>query len=338
MKISNITRIISSPAKLKTLSSHEIKVARNIMRNCFDLKKKESVLIVSDPKKWNEASMFFEAAKLYSKRVLLLVMTERKQDAEEPPREVARLMRESDVQLLVTTKSLSHTKARSDACGNGARIASLPGIDMEMILRTLTVDFSNLKLLSKRLAKILTVGKEARVYSKSGTDISFSLGGRSAIADEGDLSNRGNFGNLPPGEAFIAPVERKTQGVAVIDGCFNEIDLDKPLTLTIESGVVSKIEGGKAALQLRTVLSKLNKKARIVAELGVGTNKNANLSKMGTNSLEIEKVFGTVHIALGNNSTIGGIVDVPFHSDGVIFSPILEVDGKVILKERNFCV
>jgi hypothetical protein len=49
--------------------------------------------------------------------------------------------------------------------------------------------------------------------------------------------------------------------------------------------------------------------------------------------LEDEKILGTVHVALGDNHTIGGIVEVPSHLDGVILSPTLEIDGKIIMAE-----
>lgn len=338
MNTPEILTMIRSPRMLKRLTKTEKQLAKNIMVNCFNLKKHESVLIVSDPRKRREATLFFEAAQMFSPHVTLVEMTERTQDAEEPPKAVARLMRQFDVQLLVTTKSLSHTRAREDACKRGVRIASLPGVTLEMARRTLTVNFSELAVLSKKVAGLLTAGSTATVSSKNGTKITLSLAGRSAIADTGSLSNPGDFGNLPPGEAFISPLEGNAHGVVVFDGCFADIDLDEPITVTIEHGVATEIIGGTAARRLETILSNIGKNGRNVAELGVGTNKKATLSSVGANLLEVEKVFGTVHIALGNNATIGGEVDVPFHSDGVILVPTLEIDNTVVLQEGKFLI
>ena len=83
------------------------------------------------------------------------------------------------------------------------------------------------------------------------------------------------------------------------------------------------------------MLDKVGKKARNIAELGIGTNDKAKLSGL---ILEDEKVKGTVHIALGNNVTMGGSVNVPIHLDGVIKKPTLYFDGKEVMKNGKLLV
>jgi leucyl aminopeptidase (aminopeptidase T) len=39
--------------------------------------------------------------------------------------------------------------------------------------------------------------------------------------------------------------------------------------------------------------------------------------------LEAEKILGTVHVALGDNSGFGGVVTTPFHEDYVLYQPTL---------------
>jgi hypothetical protein len=56
-----------------------------------------------------------------------------------------------------------------------------------------------------------------------------------------------------------------------------------------------------------------------VAELGVGTNDRAIVSG---HILENEKVFGTAHIALGNNAGMGGTVNVAFISTASSGTPL----------------
>ncbi|HHX50174.1 MAG TPA: aminopeptidase, partial [Clostridia bacterium] len=65
-------------------------------------------------------------------------------------------------------------------------------------------------------------------------------------------------------------------------------------------------------------------------ELGIGLNDQAVLSGI---VLEDEKVVGTVHIALGDNSTFGGTVEVASHLDGVLLKPTLWLDGRRILEK-----
>ena len=61
---------------------------------------------------------------------------------------------------------------------------------------------------------------------------------------------------------------------------------------------------------------------RNIAELGIGTNERATRPD---NVLEAEKILGTVHVALGDNSGFGGVVSTPFHEDYVLFRPTLVV-------------
>jgi leucyl aminopeptidase (aminopeptidase T) len=72
-------------------------------------------------------------------------------------------------------------------------------------------------------------------------------------------------------------------------------------------------------------------KARVLCELGIGTNPATHLS---SNVLEAEKVYGTCHIAFGDNSTFGGTNFVFFHTDCVIANPTITIDGRVVVKNK----
>jgi leucyl aminopeptidase (aminopeptidase T) len=248
-------------------------------------------------------------------------------NAQEPPPKIAKAMKAADVALLVTKFSLSHTKARKAACQAGARIASLPGINVGMIKRTLTGDYGQINKLSKRLAAILTKGKRVSITSPGGTKLTLNISGRKAIADDGNLTKKGSFGNLPAGEAFLAPQEGTTNGVLVVDGSLAEIKLDRPLTVTIKDGIITDLSGGKAVAKFRKAILAAGPKAKVVAELGIGTNPQAIVSP---EVLEAEKVLGTCHIAFGNNVGFGGKNDAPFHSDGVVLNPTIKIDGQMI--------
>ena len=67
----------------------------------------------------------------------------------------------------------------------------------------------------------------------------------------------------------------------------------------------------------------------------IGTNDSAKLSGL---LLEDEKVMGTVHIALGNNVTMGGTFNVPIHLDGVIKKPTVYLDNKPLMKDGKLLV
>lgn len=318
---------------LMELDAQAKTMGKMVFGQCFAVKPTESVLVVTVPEKQTEGALLFEAAKLFSNNVTMLVFTGMTENAQEPPKKVAQAMQENDVVVLVTRFSLSHTRAREMANTAGARVASLPGITFEMMARTLSADYKQIAQKSEKLATLLTQAKTARLTSPAGTDLTLFLEGRAALADTGELTKPGSFGNLPAGEAFIAPVEGKAQGVLVIDGCLADVELDAPITVTIKDGEITDIQGGAAASVFAQQIAAVGKSARVVAELGIGTNEKAIVD---SDVLEAEKVLGTCHIAFGDNAGFGGNNEAPFHSDGVVLQPTLSLDGVVIINNGEF--
>lgn len=298
---------------------------------CMGARPGEKVLIVTDTKLHELGNIFFQTAQKIGVEAMLMEMMPRLSNGEEPPLAVAAAMQEADVVLLVTEKSLSHTGARRKANEAGARVASLPGLTREMMARALNVDYEQIGSLSKTISASLTQGKSARLTTPSCTDLSFGLAGREGHADIGLYQHKGMFGNLPAGEAYIAPLENTAQGILVIDGSMAGIGkIKSPITIHVEKGYAVEIRGGEEAALLNILLAPHGKEGRNIAELGIGTNRQAQLTGA---VLEDEKILGTVHVALGDNHTIGGIVEVSSHLDGVILSPTLEIDGHILLKD-----
>lgn len=73
--------------------------------------------------------------------------------------------------------------------------------------------------------------------------------------------------------------------------------------------------------------------AALVAEFGIGTNDRAVLSGL---ILEDEKVMGTIHIAFGDNKSMGGSVRVASHLDGLVKEPTVWFDDLLIMKDGTF--
>jgi len=260
----------------------------------------------------------------------------------EPGEEVAKKLKEFDVVIALTTYSLSHTKAREEATKAGARIASMPGFLPEMFYPggPMSVDYMEVKVESEKLAELLTKASEARVISPGGTDISFSLKGRVGEADTGLYIERGEWGNLPAGEAYIAPVEGTANGKLVVEKGWYP-GLTENMTFVFRDGDVVEVSGGgKIGDYFRETLKpdvneEPYKSRRNLAELGIGTNPNA---KRPDNVLEAEKIKGTVHIAVGDNSHIGGVVSTDLHEDFIIPKPTLYLDNKLIMKDGKLLI
>ncbi len=308
---------------------------RTAIKDCMGIKKNETLLIIADVPQREIGLAFFEEGKKWAKEAIYMEILPRKTHGVEPPSAVAEVLKNVDVALIPTSKSMSHTDARRNASQKGVRIATLPGITRDIISRTLDVDYEEMERITKRIANILTKGKEAIILSPAGTELRMSISGRKGLADTGINHKKGDFSNLPAGEAYIAPVEGKTEGKVVIDGSMAGIGLlSSPLTLIFKDGFVVDIKG-KDKRKLEKLISTVGKKGRNHAELGIGTNPKARI--IG-NVLEDEKVKSTVHIAIGDNASMGGKVKVDLHLDGIIKNPTLIIDGKEIMKDGELLI
>lgn len=236
-------------------------------------------------------------------------------------REIVLAHRESvaDVIIAMSNNSTSHTRYRALANDAGARFASLPHFDPDMFHTSMAVDW---KALSDRTARLVAAVNRAewiRVTTPNGTDMLICKHGRHAGGDDGLLTAAGSFGNLPAGEAYLAPLEGQSHGTMVVEWGSTR-KLDEPLRLIIEKGVVVDMQGSDPQRQKLEAKFAENANCRNLAELGIGTNDKASRPD---NVLEAEKILGTIHLALGDNSGFGGTVSAPFHEDYVFYQPTL---------------
>jgi leucyl aminopeptidase (aminopeptidase T) len=235
-----------------------------------------------------------------------------------------------DVVLLLTGYSLSHTDARREALKRGARLASMPGVTRDILIRAAKADYRALSIRTRCLKELLSAGERVSVRTEKGTAITFSIQGMKGHMEDGLYDQPGKWGNMPAGEASIGPREMTAQGHIVVDWSMSGIGaLREPLLLRIEKGVATGVEG----MHSREILERLRPlgaEAFTLAEFGIGTNASAELS--GT-VLEDEKTLGTVHFALGNNISFGGSADVPIHLDGVLRKPSVYMDGALIMEK-----
>lgn len=225
----------------------------------------------------------------------------------------------ADVVIALANNSTSHTRFRSLVSGAGGRFASLPHFDPEMFFSSMRVDWHALADRTRRLADAVNGAEEILVEAPNGTRMRFGKRGRTAKGDDGLLTAPGSFGNLPAGEVYLAPLEGTSEGVMVLEyGPTRK--LASPVELIVRNGEVVEVRGDEP---LCTELERKfgeSARNRNIAELGIGTNDRATRPD---NILEAEKILGTIHIALGDNSGFGGTVQTPFHEDYVFYRPTL---------------
>jgi len=312
------------------------KFLRSALRECLAVKAGETVLVVTDDESAGLGEAFYRCARRCAGESLLAVMAPRSHNGQEPPPAIAAMMRGADIVLLVTARSLSHTEARRRASRAGARIASLPGATADMLRRTLAVDHRRLETLCGRVIPRLSGARSVRVTTALGTDLAFSLRGRTARPDHGIIHQGGGFTNLPAGEVYVAPLEGTAAGRLVIDGSVAGIGaVRRPLAVAIAEGRAVGVGKGTAARRLWQAMSRHGRPGCTVAEFGIGLNPRARVTGV---VLEDEKALGTIHIAFGDNSGFGGRINVASHLDAVITSPTVTVDGRMLIDRGRLLV
>ena len=298
-----------------------------VLETCMAVKPGEVVLIITDTATHPSiASALYDRAVEMGCDPVLMTMEPREVHGQEPPPAVAEAMAAADVVLAPTSKSLTHTQAKLNANKAGVRTATLPGISLDMMESGgISSDFLAIRDTGLDLKSRLDSVNEVRITTDLGTDIVFYVKGCDWRVDHGICHEPGSSSNLPAGEVFVAP--NGGNGVFVVDGSMGGLGiLDSPLTIKIEDGQATDITG-EGAGQFIEMIDSVGPPGRNLAELGIGINPEAHL--IG-NVLEDEKVAGTVHVALGDNSTFGGNVEAGIHLDGIITGPTVYLDGELM--------
>ena len=207
----------------------------------------------------------------------------------------------------------------------------MPGITEEIILGTFFQDYQLVRKRVNQICDLLDQAETIRVRTDIGTDISFDVQHRKGRGRKGGIyTEKGAWGNLPCGEAFIAPVEGSTQGIYMIDASLSRLGkVEEPISIRVKDGKATDISGGRQAEELWNILEQAGcPEAFFIAEFGIGCNPSAVLCGI---SLADEKALGTCHIALGSNVYFGGPINAGIHVDGIIKQPSIDFDNRIIM-------
>jgi leucyl aminopeptidase (aminopeptidase T) len=319
--------------------------ALTVIDTCMDLRRGENILIVCDSTTTAIGQALHNAATLRSDRVLLVVMPKGRHHGEEPPAPVANLMRQQQVVIAPTKYSLTHTRAVRQAIKDGARVATMPGMTVEMFTEGgMSADFNIIKKNIGEMNAILRRKRFVNVKSSTGTNVTFEVNWREWKLDDNGICNRPRMlTNLPAGKIFTLPREGTMNGTIVIDGSWDSDLVDEPVVLQIENGLVVDVKGGTAAAQIRQTFGEAAKRLKskdqenvwTIAEFGFGMNPNARL--MG-NVLEDEKRLGTAYFSIGDNTALGGTAAVGIQISGVLASPSIWLDESSLLEDGAFTI
>ncbi|PSN97431.1 hypothetical protein B9Q11_04210 [Candidatus Marsarchaeota G2 archaeon ECH_B_SAG-F08] len=288
--------------------------AKVIITYCLGVEKEEKSLIVYDEPNQEKARIIKKAFELLGYPSPTLSPYNRLQTIEH------------DVVIFCVserlTLALGHSDLKHEVCSRGGRVGfvtqpleNTPSVqEIERIAK-------RTKFLAEKLEKaegltISTRGHSLRLYTK----------GRKPIAITSLIRNAGEWGALPDyAEVAIAPVEHESFGEFYVDCLI--VGLGKPengLLITFENGRVASLKNGEIGRALERLISS-DDDAHELAEVGFGTN---HLRRTPKGEFDDKKILGSVHIALGDNHTIGGILRSKVHVDCLSINSEVWVSGK----------
>lgn len=300
------------------------RAATTAIEQCLAVAPEETCVIVYDTETERVADALEAAAGAVTPETVSVRTPVGETHGAEPPAPVAAALREADVFLAPTARSLSHTRARQRACEAGARGSTLPGITPEVFAIGLDADYAGIEAACSSLLEQVADAEELHITTDAGTDVTVEPGGREWHADTGMVHDPGAFSNLPAGEVFVSP--HSASGTVVIDGTMRPHGLlETPIELTFVDGQVTDISDPQVRETVESAAADVGEAAYNVAELGIGANDGV-ADLVGSVLLD-EKAAGTVHMAIGDDASIGGDTEAPIHLDGVVRDPTITADG-----------
>jgi aminopeptidase len=213
-----------------------------------------------------------------------------------------------------------------------ARLGHAPGITLDMLtegaLALTEEEHRRMQSFARNLIQKLSKAVRLEIRNPAGTDISLGVEGRSFFTDAAIDRKTMKWLNLPTGEITVAPVENSAQGRLVCDMAVGGIGpIDTPIKLAVRNGKVQNY-ASKDSQILNRVKDSLNTDDRsgTIGEFAIGINPKARLSE---EFLELEKIFGTIHIAFGDNSDFpGGRNPSKNHLDLLVSKPSVKAFAK----------
>lgn len=211
--------------------------------------------------------------------------------------------------------SVTHTRFTRLLVEHGCRFASMPMLTQSVLDGPMQASWEEVAARTKTVYHVLAEAVRLSLTCPLGTSFSVSLGAKENIhQDTGLLQIPGSLGNLPAGEAYFVPAPESAEGKLVFTSGPDKPSVE-PTEVIVNKGKVSFCENDTAYAKFLDSKFQADFRMRHVAELGIGTNPRAR--DVGS-MIEGEKIQGTVHIALGDDITMGGSNQATEHWDHVM--------------------
>ena len=235
-----------------------------------------------------------------------------------------------------TDNSFITSPAVKNATSKGVRFLSLPlsCSDGTSLLENdfIAMDCRWAAKMGKKLLKTLRKTKRVHITTDLGTDLTFWIEGRKPGLYNGMTNKPGQISSSSF-EVYVAPIENNTEGTLILDGSLGYIGtVEKPIHIEFHRGKLIILDDHKDAVRLKRYIDSFEDETMwINGELGIGLNA---LSKCrGVSYIEDESTYGTFHIGMGRNITLGGQQQAAGHFDIVAHKPTITADNICIMKD-----
>lgn len=293
-----------------------------------------------DPRMWQAV---LKAARARGIEPTLAVIPELEHSHEEPPEPVKRAMLAADVCVFLTDKTMVHSHAAIDGMAEGIKMVALEELTPEIITGSAaSADYDAILEHSRGVREVFTEGERLEITTPLGMALEASIAGRPGFSAVGKVEPQPGgltiyAASFPDGEVAVAPVEETVNGTIVWDTTMNDIDrIDEPIEADVEDGYVTAIRGGADADQLRAILERVDDPDSWgIGEIAVGLNPDVEI----TGSIRVDKkALGYLHIALGENTDVGGTLDAEIHFDGVIGNATMTIDETTVVEDGEMLI
>jgi leucyl aminopeptidase (aminopeptidase T) len=308
--------------------TYELHGALAILDTCLALRMGQGLLVAFDKQNKKRAETMVAAARRLGVAVSSGSISER--CSRNPPAPVAKKMAEADVSLFCVderkTLHYGHSDARKKACEAGSRVAFLTqGLAYVPEKRELVEIHDRTARLADLLERTSTLVIKSGARRKETLRLALGKERRRAVRLSSILTEPGSWGAVPDyAEAAVAPVERNSVGSLTVDGTIVGMgQVRAPVTLEFKEGELAGASGNLGR-RLEGMLGQSNR-ARTLCEVGFGTN---HLRKVLKGEFDDKKMLGSVHVGLGDNHTIGGVVRSRLHIDCLVRRPTVSFDGR----------
>jgi leucyl aminopeptidase (aminopeptidase T) len=311
-----------------------------ICRELFELKPGETLVVTADTESDERVVDAVARAAFACGAKPLVVWTAsplgvgKAADAMLPVESLTALLKTADAWVEFNNKWLLYSTVWDRAMEENKRLRHLCliGSDPDMLVRCIgRIDYEVLGEFETRLADMTYAAKHVRLTTPAGGDVEFDNCHESWGVAEAGLGRASKPGDFFPAGQIAWPIDLESiNGTIVFDGSldppFARV-LSEPVVLTVESGEITKIEGGADAQEFDAWTRSFNHpQMRRLAHVCYGFNPGA---KLEGKILEDERVWGSTEWGIGlvpPEFWPGGI-SAPSHCDGICLNTSVWLDG-----------